>query len=180
MSNTAQVDRRVIALPGRPDEKPDPDGVPSPDELGGSEDDILRQAIEAAEVETEPIAIYRGTKRVLAFTIQTVDMRTYENCRKLSQEKQKAKSYANLPLATDIDRAQSNAMLVYHGTVPEDKKRIWDNRTLWSRFNVLTGWDLVPKLLRAGEMERICERIDLLSGYGENAEAERLEAAKNS
>lgn len=179
MTNTAQVDRRVIALPSRPDEA-DTDGVPSPDALSSSEDDLLRTIVEAAEPDTEPIAIYRGDKRVLRFTIQTVDMHTYERCRKLSQEKQKAKSYANLSLATDIDRAQSSSMLIFHATVPEDRKRIWENRDLWKRFNVLNGWDLVLKLLRAGEIDRICERIDLLSGYGDQAEGERMEVAKNS
>lgn len=180
MSNTAQADRRVIALPERPAQEPDTDGVPSPDELGASEADFLRQITAAAEISTEPIAVYRGDTVVMRFTIQTVDAETYETIRKLSQEKVKAKGYANLPLQVDTNRARFQAMLVYHATVPDQRKKLWDNRAAWERYNVITGWAMVLKVLRGGEIDKICDRIDLLSGYTDSSEVERMDLAKNS
>lgn len=180
MSQTAQVARRVVSPPARPVDELPPDGVPSPEELGASEDDILRSLDAAAEVDTQVIAIVRQGRTVLRFKVQSCTQKVYDDCRNDSLIKEKASGYGNVRLNVDVDRTGFNSRLIYHATTDEDRERIWRNRTAWRKYNVLNGWDLIAKVLRNFEMERVCERIDVLSGAAPEIEAQQLELAGNS
>jgi Phage XkdN-like protein. len=51
---------------------------------------------------------------------------------------------------------------------------IWDNKDLWAKADVVTGWQLVDKVLKRGEKEKCIELIESLSGYtDEDAKPQR-------
>jgi len=180
VSQTAQVPRRVVSQPARPIEELEPNGVPSPDELSSSEDDILRGLDAAAEVDTQSIAIVRQGKVVLRFRVQSTTQEVYDRCRNESLIKEKASGYGNVRLNVDVNRAAFNSRLIYWATVEEDREKVWRNRTAWQKRNVINGWDLIAKILRNFEIESICERIDVLSGQSPESEAQTMELAGNS
>jgi hypothetical protein len=181
MSQTAQAARRVVSLPVADRQEPDEEReVPSPEELGDSEDDILRGLDAAAETDTERIAIVRKGKVVLRFTVESLDQRTYDKCRDESMRKEKARGYGGVRLGVDVERAAFNSRLIYWATVEPERQRIWENKAAWRRHNVLCGWDLVGKIIRSFEMERICDRIDVLSGADAENEGQTMEVAGNS
>lgn len=182
MTNTApQVDRRVVSLPAAPiSEDPEERRVPTPEELRMNEDDILSGLDAVAQVDVKTIVVYRGEKRALTFRVQSQGQDVYDNCRDASMKKQKAPQYGGVKLGTDVDRAQFNSMLIFYATVEEDRKRIWENRQAWNKYRVICGWDLIRKVLRAGEMDKAVNCIDDLSGLGDEAEGERMELAGNS
>ena len=80
----------------------------------------------------------------------------------------------------DFDRSGYRSDVIFTATVPEDRQTVWgDNNGLWRALDVLSGPQAIAKVLKAGEMERIYERIEEISGYtDEDAEAE-VETAKN-
>ena len=66
-------------------------------------------------------------------------------------------------------------MLIYEATVEADRAKIWDNKQLWRAKDIVTGVEAVDVLLKAGEKNAICDKIDLISGYDMTEE----EVAKN-
>jgi hypothetical protein len=71
--------------------------------------------------------------------------------------------------------------LIHTATVDEDKAKLWDNKKLWDRLNVLSGIDVIDKVLLPGEKDAVIEKINEISGYAEDEEdVEDLEElAKN-
>ena len=56
---------------------------------------------------------------------------------------------------------------------------IWDNKDLWKKANVVTGWQLVDKVLKRGEKEKCIELIESLSGYADEDAESTEETLKN-
>ena len=52
---------------------------------------------------------------------------------------------------------------------------MWDNKKLWKAKDLATGIEAVDILLKAGEKNAICEKLDAISGY----ELTEEEVAKN-
>ena len=65
--------------------------------------------------------------------------------------------------------------LIYTATVDEDRAKLWDNKQAQQAFNVLQGVDLIDSVLLSGEKDRIIDRINEISGYGDETD----DTAKN-
>ena len=50
----------------------------------------------------------------------------------------------------------------------EDRKNTWDNRRAQEELGVLQGADMIDAVLLPGEKDRIIDRINDISGYGED------------
>ena len=66
--------------------------------------------------------------------------------------------------------------LIYEATIEEDREKIWDNKQAWKQLDVMSGAELIGRVLKAGEKDAVCDKIDEISGYSAMAE----EVAKNS
>ena len=81
----------------------------------------------------------------------------------------------------DFDRSGYRSDVIYAATIPEDQAAVWGNKDceLWRKLDVLSGPQAVSKILKAGEKDRIYEKIEEISGYtDEDAESE-VEQSKN-
>ena len=72
--------------------------------------------------------------------------------------------------------------LIYNATVPEDRKRLWDNKKVWAALNaknidIVSPLDVIEYTLKAGEKDRIIDIIDQISGFDGDTDIE--ETAKN-
>lgn len=138
-------------------------------QLLGYEDDILGALMAAAnfrenEDEIVPIEIERGGVKCLSFHIHPLDEEEYNECRERNTKYVRNKNVGvKIPEKTNSSRYRS--CLIYEATIPEDRKKIWDNKEAWKRLNVLNGPDLISKVLKAGEKDAICEKLDEISGY---------------
>jgi len=146
------------------------------DELLEAEDTILQDisgVLEAMETITkyETFEVIRDGKKLFSFRVRGLDDEELEKCRDQATKIVKDRRLGNLAVPRDFNAAKFNSLMIYTATHPEDKKALWDNKTLWDKAGVLAGWQLVDKVLKRGEKESVIELIEKLSGYGEEGES---------
>lgn len=156
------------------------------EELLQSEDELLQGLLEAAEgVEEQAveIEIARRGKVLFRFRIRPLSDQEYEEAR------EKATVYTRnnlgIRIVQEVNTSRYRSWLIYKSTVDEDRRRVWQNREAWKRLGVLSGVDMIDRVLFAGEKDAVVRKIDEISGYGaeverqRDIEREREELAKN-
>jgi hypothetical protein len=155
------------------------------EELLTAEDAMLRDiggVLEAMETITkyETFEVVRDGKKLFSFRVRGLDDEELEKCRGQATKVVKERKLGNLAVPRDFNAAKFNSLMIYTATHPDDRKLLWDNKTLWERAGVLAGWQVIDKVLRRGEKEAVIELIEKLSGY-DGEEGESLEETlKNS
>ncbi len=155
------------------------------DYLIQNEDAILQDVagvLEAMEtiIEYKVFEVIRDGKKLFSFRVRGLDDSEFEKCRDQATKVAKDRRLGSLAVPREFNSAKFNSLIVYTATHPDDKKAIWDNKDLWAKADVVTGWQLVDKVLKRGEKEKCIELIEELSGYSdEDAEATE-ETLKNS
>ena len=149
-------------------------------EARANEDDLLAGLLAAAnykadEDETVEIVINRNKKYLFSFRIHPLSEDDFNRCRKRCTKYVKSKTQGGIRVPEDVDTVKYRCMLIYEATVPEDRAKIWDNKKLWKAKDLATGVEAVDILLKAGEKNAICEKLDAISGY----ELTEEEVAKN-
>ncbi len=149
-------------------------------ETRANEDDLLTGLLAAANYkedddETVEIVISRKKKDLFSFRIHPLSEEDFNRCRKRCTKYVKSKSQAGIRVPEEVDTVRYRCMLIYEATVPEDRAKIWDNKKLWKAKDLATGIEAVDILLKAGEKNAICEKLDAISGY----ELTEEEVAKN-
>lgn len=145
-----------------------------------NEDDLLTGLLAAANYkdddnETVEIVINRKGKDLFSFRIHPLSEEDFNRCRKRCTKYVKSKTQAGVRIPEEVDTVRYRCMLIYEATTPEDRKKIWDNKALWKAKDLATGIEAVDILLKAGEKNAICEKLDAISGY----ELTEEEVAKN-
>lgn len=149
-------------------------------EARANEDDLLTGLLAAAnykddENETVEIVIARGGRDLFSFRIHPLSEDDFNRCRKRCTKYVKSKTQGGIRVPEEVDTVKYRCMLIYEATVPEDRAKIWDNKKLWKAKDLATGVEAVDILLKAGEKNAICEKLDAISGY----ELTEEEVAKN-
>lgn len=145
------------------------------------EEDFLQGLIDSVEYvhdEQIPIEIIRpdrktGEKKVLyRFMIKPLSEDEYQNCRKKHTKYVRNKSLG-VKMPEDTDTVKYRDEIIYKATVPEDRKKLWDNKQAWEALRakglpIMNGLDVIEYSLKAGEKDRILDEIDKISGYDES------------
>ena len=144
------------------------------------ESELLKGLIEAgtgkdSKDSYERIQIRRKGKLFFEFRIRPISEEESVECR------EKATKFAPRKRGQPKREIETNAAkfrswLIYTATVDEDRAKTWDSKEAQDALNVLTGVDMIEAVLLAGEKDQVIDRINEISGYGEEA----LETAKNS
>lgn len=149
------------------------------EEILMNENQILQGLIEAgtekdSEDSYEKIQIRRNGILKFEFRIRPVSEKESMKCR------ERATKYAPRKRGqprTEIETDQSlmRSWLIYTATVDEDRKKTWDNQKAKDAFNIIQGVEMIDAVLLSGEKDLIIDRINDISGYGEDMEV----SAKN-
>ncbi len=150
--------------------------------IRANEEDFIQGLIDAtnyASDETQRIEIIRDGRLFFAFHIRPLGSEEYEKCRKKHTKYVRNKNLG-MRMPDETDRVKYQSAIIYKATVEEDKAKLWDNREVWKALNskkdrVMNGLDVIEYSLKAGEKEKVIEKIDEISGYDNNLE----EVAKN-
>lgn len=145
-----------------------------------NEDDLLNGLLAAANYkddvdESVEIVINRQGKDLFSFHIHPLSEEDFNRCRKRCTKYVKSRTNAGVRIPEEVDTVKYRNMLIYEATVPEDRAKVWDNKALWKAKDLATGIEAVDILLKAGEKNAVCEKIDSISGY----EMTEEEVAKN-
>ncbi len=142
----------------------------SKEEIIKSERDILNDLL-SLDLEADKPENYREIKIVrnkevrLTFRIRPITEDESRLCMKRATpaaRKQNMKPEANW--------VKYRSLLIYTATVDEDRKKIWDNREALQRMNLMEPWEIIDRVLYAGEKSRVIEVIDEISGYDQDLE----------
>ncbi len=147
--------------------------------LRSFEDDILGGLLAAASFandadEIVPIEIVRNKQLLIKFRIRPLAEEEYVKCKNRYTKFVRNKSIG-IKIPEDTDTAMYRNALIYQATIAEDREKIWDNKQAWRQLDVVSGTQLIGKVLKAGEKGAVCDKIDEISGYSSMAE----ETAKN-
>ena len=150
-----------------------------------NEDVILRDVggvLEAMQtiIEYKDFEVIRDGKKLFSFRVRGLDDNEFERCRDQATKVAKDRRLGSLAVPREFNSAKFNSLVIYTATHPDDKKTIWDNKDLWQKANVVTGWQLVDKVLKRGEKEKCIELIEGLSGYTDEDAESTEETLKNS
>ena len=131
------------------------------------ESDITTALLEAASYrmndETATVRIKRNEKLLFTFQVRGLDEDEWAKCRR--------QNLSNRGLRTEeLNNSRFLSQLIYEATTDEDKERVWKNKAVWQKLNVVSGVDLINKLLLPGAKSSIVEAIAKLSGYDEDTE----------
>lgn len=143
------------------------------------ENDILGGLLAAAnftkeEDEIVPIEIIRNGALLIRFRIRPLSEDDYVRCKNRHTKYIRNKSLG-IKLPEETNTSMYRNALIYQATVEEDREKIWDNKQAWKQLDVLSGVELIGKVLKAGEKDAVCDKIDQISGFTGVAE----EIAKN-
>lgn len=155
------------------------------DYLVQNEDVILQDVagvLEAMEtiIEYKVFEVIRDGKKLFSFRVRGLDDSEFEKCRDQATKTAKDRRLGNLAVPREFNTAKFNSLVIYIATHPDDRKAIWDNKDLWERAKVVAGWQLVDKVLKRGEKEKVIELIEELSGYADEESESTEETLKNS
>lgn len=168
---------KVVSIDGSGEESEEQVQV-QPEAYLMNERDMLAGLFAAAQdvsATTEVVKIERlvqGEKKILfTFRIHGLTEREYDTCREEATTYRRERKMGNMKLPEDTDSPKLRSWVIYTATHPDDRKALWENKTLWEKLNVLNAQDAIDRVLRAGEKDRIINRIEELSGFGEIEEA---------
>jgi hypothetical protein len=143
------------------------------EELLDSESDILRGMLDAANDTAEQrkvIEVARGGKVYFKFRIRPLSEAEYNACRDKATKYKKNRRLGGIKMPEDTDTARYRSNLIYEATIEDDRKKVWNNKAAWDQLGVISGVQLIDKVLLPGEKEAVIAQIDELSGYGYDEE----------
>lgn len=160
---------------------------PDKEELLATEETFLRGLLDAAEDQKEnvvKIEIARNGRAFFSFDIHALTEEEYLKAQDDATKFKKAKNLGGVKVAEETNQAKFRSLLIYRATTPEYREKLWNNKEAWKALNVLNGPALIDKVLKAGEKKAVIDKLDEISGYGDDDEDEEStsigEYAKNS
>lgn len=150
--------------------------LPEKEEVLMNENEILNGLLEAANFKNnidlqKTIQIKRDNKVLFEFRVRPLDEEEVATCRRNSTvyvQDPRGKSYPKIE--KDFDFSKYRSWRIYLATIDEDKEKLWDNKTIQNKLNVLQNINVIDSVLMSGEKISICDVIDEISGYNDDIE----------
>lgn len=151
------------------------------------------KAAEMLKEETTKIEIRRKGQLLFSFKIHALSEQDILTARKMATSYMTNPRNKKLPkVAKEYNNALGNSCIIYLATTDEDKEKLWDNIQLKNALMtagilpknfVGTGYDIIDKVLSAGEKQLVIDEIDKLCGYSndddEDEDFSDIDIAKN-
>lgn len=107
------------------------------------------------------IKIVRNQILMFSFKVHPLNESDFQKARR-----QNTKHRGKRDEELDIVRYRSN--IIYIATCEEDRKRLWNNKDIWTPLNVASGVDAINEILKPGEKAKIIEVVEAISGYNDD------------
>lgn len=142
-----------------------------------NETDLIKGLLKAADYKKEivkTIEIKRGGKEALfSFQIRPLSADEVAECRHNATTFMPNPNNSKLPpIAKDVSEADFCASEIYAATVGNHGEKIWDNPQLRAGLQnaghmVMTSIEIIKTILTSGELVRVSDVIDSISGNDE-------------
>ena len=144
------------------------------EEILMNENDLLAGLLELGKSKDETssyhkIQIKRNGVVKLEFRIRPLTEDETQVC--LKEATRYAPKKPNQPKkAIETNNVKFRSLMIYTATIDKDREKIWDNETAKRAFDIFEGWEMIDRVLLAGEKDRVLDKIDEISGYNEDLE----------
>ncbi len=149
------------------------------EDLLANEGDLLAGLLEAAKAKTTDtviITLKRGDKVFFRFRVRGMGE---DEAKDIKERNSTYRTNSiGIRVLKEFNAVRFRSETIYRATVEEDRVRLWDNREAQQKLNVLSGIDMIDKVLLYGEKDAIYDKIQLVSGFRDEDEVE--ETVKNS
>lgn len=136
----------------------------------GKEEDIVSALLSAADFRNDeelitPIEIKRNGKKLFSFNVRPVSDEEVAFVRKKTRKMYPNPAGKKYPkIEGEIDAPQFNSRLIYIATVEDDRERVWGQRAVMDKFNLVEPWETIGVVLTAGEKSRVADVVMEISG----------------
>ena len=138
------------------------------------ETDIFSALVEAAEFRPDKyfgdgekgimtLRVKRRDKILFTFDVQAITEDQLAKCRRQNLKNRGKRT-------EELDDARFGSQIIFEATVDADKKKFWQHKQAWKKFNVTNGTDLIKEILTPAERNKAVEEIFKLSGYDDDLE----------
>lgn len=161
-------------------------GLPEQEVIEQTEEQLIEGLLFAAEAkysddEQKEILIKRNGKVAFKFKIRPLSEDELMRIRKSSTPTYPNPANKKLKIEGDLRYGEFRSKKIVAATVEEaNGGKIWENPKLKSALNakgydVIEAWEIIDKVLLAGEKDAVSDKIDEISGY----DVDLTEYAKN-
>lgn len=143
----------------------------SQEEILENEGDLLSNLLDLAKRKEDEsffrkIDIQANGQSKVSFRLRPMTSEDIETC--VKQATKPVKNHRG-KYEKEVNQRLYQSILIYEATIPEDQKNIWGNPQLKRALGVLDNFDMVDKLLLAGEKTQVFTVIDEMSGFNQDA-----------
>lgn len=124
--------------------------------------DGLFAAVEDIEARVERVDIIRDGNKFFGFDVQPLDSGTFDEIR--DRNTPKKRNRAGVPIRQGIKLDDYMAEIIFTATTSDDRQRLWLNPEVKKRLGAV-GYQVIKRVLYAGELEEVYEFIEKISGY---------------
>lgn len=143
-----------------------------PENLEEQEYDLLESLLMAAEdsYALTPVRIERNGVYRFTVHVHAVSEKDKETAHRAATKYMPNPAGKHLPpIEKGTDKALFRSWLIYLATSDEDKKKIWGQKAVMDKYNLMQAAETVDILLKSGEKDSLMDLIAELSGFGENS-----------
>jgi hypothetical protein len=145
----------------------------------------LMEAIEDRIHEVQPITIQRSRpdpntgvmvpKVYFTFHVRPLTDKEFQHCSNQATKFARDSRMGGLRLPEETDQARYRSLVIYTATLDDEKRSLWGQKELWTKYNVENGPAFVDAVLKPGEKQAVFNKIEEISGFQRQLE----EQAKN-
>ena len=150
-----------------------------------AEYDLVAALMEAAGYRNDEelittVDIKRNGKYLFSVNIHPIGDEEVRAARKKATTYMPNPQNRKLPkIEKEFNGGMFNALIIYAGTTDEDKAKIWGNRTIMDKFNLVEPYESISVLLTAGEKAALSDKVIEISGMDIEDEVSNEEYTKN-
>lgn len=148
-----------------------------------TEYDLVASLLEAADYRNDitPVDIARAGKFLFTVHIHPIGDDEVKAARKRARIMMNNPQNRKLPkIEKEFDSNLFNSLIIYAATTDEDKQKIWGNKSVMDKFNLVEPHESINVLLTVGEKTELSDLVVEISGMDEkDEEVSKEEYTKN-
>lgn len=147
-----------------------------------AEYNLVEALLSAADFEKEvtEVEIKRGGKYYFTVHIRPISDEETRIARKKATKMVKNPNGKKLPkIEGEFNDVVFNSWLIYLATTDEDKEKVWGNKEVMRKLDVLEPVHMIDKLLTFGEKIALADKVAEISGMDDDDEMSEEDYAKN-
>ena len=159
-----------------------PDTISTKQAQEDAEYNLVEALLQAADFESDitSVDIRRGGKYYFTVHIRPISDEETRIARKKATKMVRNPAGKKLPkIEGEFNDVIFNSWIIYLATTEEDKKKIWGNKQVMDKFDILEPVYTIDKLLTFGEKTALADTVAEISGMNDDDDMTDEEYAKN-